>query len=79
MHNKKLAQAYLDSEIKNSFPEIMKKIQTNKISIALLNYQLELLEKNHKQGRVDELFYFQMRITIENNINKIENDNFTTE
>lgn len=53
MHNKKLAQAYLDSEIKNSFPEIMKKIQTNKISIALLNYQLELLEKNHKQGRVD--------------------------
>lgn len=78
-HNKKLAQAYLDSEIKNSFPEIMKKIQTSKISISLLNYQLELLEKNHKQGRVDELFYFQMRITIENNIRQIENDNYATE
>lgn len=57
----------------------MKKIQTNKISIALLNFQMELLEKNHKQGRVDELFYFQMRITIEQNIRKVENDNFTTE
>jgi hypothetical protein len=57
----------------------MKKIQTSKISIALLNYQLELLEKNHKQGRVDELFYFQMKITIEKNINNIENDNFAVE
>lgn len=28
---------------------------------------------------MDELFYFQMRITIENNIRKIENDNFATE
>lgn len=51
----------------------MKKVQTSKISISLLNYQLKLLERNHKQGRVDELFYFQMRIAIENNINKIEN------
>jgi hypothetical protein len=28
---------------------------------------------------VDELFYFQMRITIENNIRLIENDNFAIE
>lgn len=28
---------------------------------------------------MDELFYFQMRIIIENNIRKIENDNFATE
>jgi hypothetical protein len=31
----------------------MKKVQTSKVSVALLNYQLEMLEKNHKQGRVD--------------------------
>jgi hypothetical protein len=42
-HNKKLAQAYLASEIINSFPEIMKKIETAKASMSLLNYQLELL------------------------------------
>lgn len=40
----------------------MKKIETAKVSVSLLNYQLELLEKNHKQGRVDEQFYFQMRL-----------------
>lgn len=28
---------------------------------------------------MDELFYFQMRIAIENNISKIENDNFAVE
>lgn len=28
---------------------------------------------------MDELFYFQMRIAIENNIGKIENDNFAVE
>lgn len=52
----------------------MKKIETAKASISLLNYQLELLEKNHKQGRVDEQFFFQMRLEIENNMRKIEND-----
>ena len=57
----------------------MKKIQTSKISIALLNYQLEMLERNHKQGRIDELFYFQMRVCIENNVRNIENDNFAVE
>jgi hypothetical protein len=57
----------------------MKKVQTAKVSVALLNYQLELLEQNHKQGRVDELFYFQMRIVIEQNLTKIENDIYVTD
>jgi hypothetical protein len=74
-----LAQSYLGTEIKHSFPEIMKKIETGKISVSLLNYQVELLEKNHKQGRIDEHFFAKMKLIIERNLQKIENDTFVAD
>ena len=72
--NRVLAQNYLETEIKNSFPDIMKKIKTSKIAVALLNYQIQLLDQNYKQGRVDEVFYLEMRIGIEKRLSYVENE-----
>lgn len=42
--NRKLAQSFLDKEIKIAYPEIMKRIQTAKAAHSLLTYQKEMLE-----------------------------------
>ena len=43
--NRKLAQSFLDNEIKISYDEIMKKIQTSKAAQSLLNYQKMYIDK----------------------------------
>ena len=43
--NRKLAQSFLDNEIKISYDEIMKKIQTSKAAQSLLTFQKINLEK----------------------------------
>jgi hypothetical protein len=37
--NRKLAQSYLDKEIKIAYPEIMKRIQTAKAAHSLITYE----------------------------------------
>jgi hypothetical protein len=57
----------------------MMKIETAKVSVSLLNYQLELLERNHKQGRVDEHFFMKIKLLIQKNLESIENDNYVAD
>ena len=57
----------------------MKKIETGKVSVSLLNYQLEMLERNHKQGRIDSHFFVKMKLIIERNLMRIENDSFVAD
>ena len=52
----------------------MKRIKTSKISVALLNYQIEMLDQNYKQGRVEELFYLDMRMGLEKRLSKVEGE-----
>lgn len=43
--NRKLAQSFLDNEIKISYDEIMKKIQTSKAAQSLLTFQKMYINK----------------------------------
>lgn len=63
--NRKLAQSYLDKEIKVAYPEIMKRIQTAKAAHCLLAFEKELLEESHHKGQLDEQFYKQLQGELE--------------
>lgn len=47
--------------------------------MSVLNYQLELLERNHKQGRIDEHFFMKIKLLIQKNLESIENDNYVAD
>lgn len=72
--NRKLAQFYLDYEIKVSYYEIMKRIQTTKAAQSILTYEKELVENSHQYGQLGETFYKQMLAMLEDLNARLEKD-----
>ena len=77
--NRKLAKNYLDHEIKIAYPEIMKRIQTDKPSQSILNFQKVNLDDTYRYGQIDDQFYKTIRLEIEKAIQAVENDSFKKE
>ena len=71
--NRKLAQSFLDNEIKISYDEIMKKIQTSKAAQSLLTFQKTYIDKAKNLREIDGYFQQELRQIIDGNVMKLQN------
>lgn len=63
--NRKLAQSFLDYQIKISYYEIMTRIQKTKAAYSILTFEKDLLKETYLYGQIDDLFFKQIKLIIE--------------
>ena len=68
----------MDNEIKISYDEIMKRIQTSKAAQSLLNYQKMYVDKAKNLKEIDGYFEQKIRKLIDQSSVKLESDSEVT-